>query len=264
MSTHETSKPGYLPPLIICGMPRSGTDFHADMIGHHPSAAISTEINNDVIKSAYELYQTLDIYTRKRPKRRHMLEHFDITVFGLWITTSFTPKNPADIIQRVYSETLLYGNKTPESEKYFEFYHQVFNPKPKFLYCLRNGFDMIESRLNMTWRKLPLSNIVSRYKNSVSKAEAILKDHPENILISQVDRVGESLEERTQFAQKIFSFAGLEVEEEIKQFILSWNVRNSRDKVKNQPEKKLLSPRQRKKLEKDKGFMAIQERYGYL
>jgi len=171
-------------PLIIAGLPRSGTRFVTNVLNAVPGVTIQSEIPEPVITTIKNLIETCDaVYTPKNKK--NWGECWDATkrdfMYSVWanLTKSTRRKSAA--------ETLFYGYKTPGHEFYFDFYNHFFYPiQPKYVCCVRSFVDHFLS-VQARWPKRDIRMVSKSYIQSLNQIACMKKQKPDHVILFVLD-----------------------------------------------------------------------------
>ncbi len=161
-----------------------------------------------------------------------------------------------------------WGNKTPGSENYLDFYESVFEwCPPRYIYALRDPRKVFLSVRNMTWgRHANIDGQIRKYCESVLQMEQFKANHPERIFVCQVDQIGDDENERLESIREVFAFVDESVTDEVDLFTKKWREVHSNETVRRKtPEGVMteLSTADLKAIEKNDRIQNIMSRYGY-
>ena len=249
-------------PIIICGAARSGTTFIWQLLNEHPDIVLSDEFfiykTPSMMKWFDEMREAFGSLTARgdwKPRKAAIMR-------SLWYYTSQPARAEAGLISRRW------GNKTPGSELYIDFYEDVFEQwPPQYIYCMRNPKNVFLSVRNMAWgKRVHIRGQVKRYIESVRAMEAFKKRVPERMLIFQVDRVASELESRVSVVREILDYVGEELADEMTPFIQSWRKVLSTERVRRKEPENILSSLPEKDIQYLKnhaGILRIAHAYGY-
>lgn len=246
-------------PIVVGGMPRSGTTFMLKLLNVHQRIAVTSEINPKAGELACALMRQLTVYmNRHEPRQRLWDANRPDLMVQIWksVTSPGHYRNkPADA--RI-------AHKTPGSERLFEDYVRIFDPNtPQLIYCLRNGAHVMRSLLNVPWKQYPLSQRLEEYKNSVHLYEHLQEAFPQHVIRLQSDSAGSTVEDRLATVQALFEFLGEELDEPSEKFAREWRVTNSMQEISGRAQVADLTDEQLETMVSDDEFLAIQRRYGY-
>lgn len=150
------------PPIIICGMPRSGTRMVATLLLQSPNIAITDE---------YPL-------TRLRNGNNDSAQ----SLIKNWIAAS-----QLRIQQKAWSAPRI-GNKTPLVEMFFEEFEALFTATPPlYVYCLRSPLKVLQSLKSMPWNRYTVWQNWERYKESLRMLERMMDDIPDRVMIARIE-----------------------------------------------------------------------------
>src|SRR5262245_3325275 len=168
------------PPVIVLGVPRSGTALLKEMLNHHSELAIPSESN--FIPALWD-----------RHFRRRSIETLfadlkyvrRIREWGINLedVRRLLPEKPgfADVLQAVYRSYAesrgksRFGDKTPMYLEYLELLEQVF-PRAQYVHIVRDGRDAALSYNELPHRPPPwayprgLADFATRWRDGVLRA----------------------------------------------------------------------------------------------
>ena len=246
-------------PIIVCGNPRSGTRFVANLLNSHHDIAITDELHRHIALDIYHFVKKLDDYIASELWRQ-----------SLWPQRK--PRFVRDIMFELSHEGVFkkkhtckrFGNKTPGAEFLLEQHIDLFGGMlPQYIYCLREGRKVFRSLKNMPWSKNSVQKNLELYKKSVGMMEKILAMYPDSITVVQLDLVGPKIEERLAVAHCIFEFIGETISEEVLQFVKEWKVAQPVHKIVPESDVADLEEDEIRLLEADSEYTAICKKYGY-
>lgn len=247
------------PPIIVCGVARSGTTFARDLIASHPEIAMSDEFFVYRFPSLMRFLEELESTWPQSEYRGELKDRKGDIMRALWFHTSSEP------IRRRGVNSRRFGNKTPGAERYFDFYDRVFEASPpQYVYLLRRGMDVFVSRLNMPWQGQPsLQGQLKRYFRSISLMESFRRRHPGRLYILQLDRIGPSYEQRIQAVEKLFGFFGEEPGDQVRRFVDQWRPVQLGATLARGPLVTSLPDEDQELLAGHSEYQEVMQRYGY-
>jgi len=249
-------------PIIICGAARSGTTFIWQLLNEHPDIVLSDEFfiykTPSMMKWFDEMREAFGSLTARgdwKPRKAAIMR-------SLWYYTSQPARAEAGLISRRW------GNKTPGSELYIDFYEDVLEESPPhYIYCMRDPIRVFLSTRNMAWGKGGnIQGQVKRYIRSIRAMEDFREQAPERMKIFQIDKVASDLESRVDVVSEILGYVGEEITDEIMPFIRSWKKVLSTEQVRRKDLGNVLSSLPEDDVEylgKHKDLQRIAHDYGY-
>jgi hypothetical protein len=159
-------------PLMVVGRPRCGTRFVANALNRHPAILLLGEIPSLAMDNAVRfLSDTSDLFASEprwfgwERSRQHLL-------YAIW--TSILKGTP----RRIRGPVTWLGHKTPDHDRYWEFYRNFFGEIcPKYVFCMRNFSDHYLSLISMKshWSmdsapgRRKIDRIAREYRASVAR-----------------------------------------------------------------------------------------------
>lgn len=244
------------PPIIVGGMPRSGTTFVTSLLNAHHDLAITAEMNPNAAEKLLDLHEHLTRYMYRHQVRREVWDAKRAQfVLDAWCALTGD--------ERLQGPDPHIGHKTPGSELLFERYEQAFEPvRPRLVYCMRDGWSVLRSLLNMPWRPVPLRRRLEQYTTSVATFERLQASRPDRVRLFQVDRMPEDPAARQAEVAGLFAFVGHEVDASVRRFVADWRPVNIQSSWQGSTDERLTTEQVRT-IEDDPDFVDIQCRYGY-
>lgn len=127
-------------PLLVVGLPRSGTRFVANALNRHPDIHINGEIPREAMDCAERFLRNSDLTFARRVQRRGEAEavgwhrgrhHLLYAIWGGLVKRNgmSEPNGPVT----------WYGYKTPTHDCYWRFYRDFLGDHgPKYVFCVRD------------------------------------------------------------------------------------------------------------------------------
>ncbi len=248
-------------PLIIFGMPRSGTTMLTNICNCHPDIYITDEMTLSIYKGLFEFSKTVsDTYEKyphfARPARLWSERKANL-VFEVWKNAN---KSPAD--EQRFNKAQIIGNKTPRAEVFYKKLDRLFGEnKPKYIYCLRDAYKVMRSLKNMPWNHKTTEQNFADYLASVEKLKQIMIYCPERIWIFKVEQFGNEADSREQFCQNLFNFLELPFDEVTKHNINNIPVANTVNYVIKQTTINELTQQEKELIDKSPQYEAIKAEF---
>lgn len=255
------------PPIIICGAPRSGTQFHRTLISTARKCLITSEINRGLIEKLAFLDEEVRLYVKQREKRQHSLDRRAWWCISFWLSMQVAKNvDVAKVLEDVLSGKVVIGNKTPSSELFLDFYTDIFAPAiPKVVYCLRSPVANFASRRSMPWRQKTVQEMVQRFLTSIRMMEEYRTAHPDNVFVAQLDVLAPTGEAREDYARRLLDFCGLSLSRNGEEFVAGWAPVGHRERVKGERKsyKEVFTKNEVKYMLGHDQFRTTLEQYGY-
>jgi len=171
-------------PLIIAGLPRSGTRFITNVLNAVPGVTIQSEIPRPVIKIFKHLIETCETVYSHKPEK-NWAASWDATkrdfMYAGWANLTKSARKKSK------PETLFYGYKTPGHEFYFDFYNSFFDPiQPKYVCSVRSFVDHFLS-VQARWPRRNIRKVSIDYIQSLRQIRYMKKQKPNDVLLFILD-----------------------------------------------------------------------------
>ena len=168
-------------PVVVCGHPRSGTRMCANLLNNSPAFEIQGEIPARLAKptldwlvalrDAWGIERLSDCYSEAR--------------------RTFKTVSKARALTR--DSARWFGHKTPRHERWFDHYERLFDDREapvRYVYCLRNPFDVWRSYRSMPWsRQMTVRQFAKSWLASVEGFEAMLEGARERCVLFNLDEM---------------------------------------------------------------------------
>lgn len=161
-----------------------------------------------------------------------------------------------------------WGNKTPGSEKYLDFYENIFQfCPPQYIYALRDPHKVFLSVRNMPWGKnAAIKGQINRYCQSVKIIEEFKAKYPEKVLIFQIDKAGSDNASRLTAVGRLLDFLGEQLTPEVESFVSEWKQVHSTGSVRRKETMEALTElpeRDVQAMARSEDLLRIMNKYGY-
>lgn len=166
-------------PLIVCGFGRSGTRMCANILANSNDVELQGEIPPALADQTFSfLINTKRDRARPDPDRDHMLAR---VVFREMAGKRSVTRNKA----------LWFGHKTPHHERYFDSYERIFDQpdlRARYVYCVRNPFDVWRSHRNMPWAGFrDAGSFAKAWVRSVERYRVMRAAAPDRVMLFNLD-----------------------------------------------------------------------------
>ncbi len=229
------SLPGYLtsPPVIVCGLPRSGTSLTRDLLNTSRNVLILDEFPSQRFSALFSLAEQLAQVDREQVEAWRNLSGERLARALELVATAWALASRKHLWQRFRAGRFdRIGMKTPLAELDYEVYERVLSGCAPFLvYCWRPPLDVYESLLSLSWgaHHTPES-FLGTLEQSLGVILRLLRDHPGNIFVFDVARTRLSLQERKRVVASLFSVVGARKTWRTFRFLRRWPTVNPRGK----------------------------------
>lgn len=193
-------------PIIVCGVPRSGTTALSLMLNQHAEIGLAREIELYKLPSIVPLLSETAVHHGDSwtPERR------DEVVKAIWYYVG------RPVGERVTARR--WGMKTPWSE----FNRDLWDPlvSPLWVYVIRRGDRVFQSNIRLSYGDADdPERMIARYKESIRIGEAMARKGAGHIC--QMDLADDS-ESRLRLAQDLFGFLEEELDSGVMTFVEKW------------------------------------------
>lgn len=189
-------------PIIVCGMPRSGTRMIATYLEASPDVVITNEYPVSLLRSALlheaTLIRSLEKKRGTRWMRRFRREY--------WLEQWVLASRPQ--VQKKAKTARRIGNKTPGVEAFFEDFELAFaGQEPLYVYCARPPLKVLRSLYNMPWNDKSVRFNWERYKASIRDLARMVEKAPERVLMVRVDAL-QTRRDYVRLGRTLYRFVG--------------------------------------------------------
>lgn len=156
-------------PLLVVGLPRSGTRFVANALNQHPEIHINGEIPHEAMDSAAVFLQNAESTFAKRRARKgeqHTVgwhEHRHHVLYAVW--GGLVKRNGMCEPRRPVA---WYGYKTPTHDYYWRFYRDFLGENgPKYVFCVRDfvGYHVSRDAVGAP----PIARSAQQYREGINR-----------------------------------------------------------------------------------------------
>lgn len=219
-------------PLIVCGMPRSGTtligqlmksgdtDLDRSISYEKEHVRIYPELNPGRLVAQFDLIETIGDVLGAMAWR---LEFDDDTIAArklellraIWRTGRPATGAPDEGHER-------FGLKQPGGELFYTQHQQALGSvSPIFVYCLRSPGDVYRSNLETmgSWGDVSPRRFLHKYRKSLT---AIERFEPEDVFVFDVDLASTDLDTRRSLTRSLFAFCEVEYTHRTERFVTDW------------------------------------------
>jgi sulfotransferase family protein len=193
-------------PIIVCGVPRSGTTALSLMLNQHAEIGLAREIELYKLPSIIPLLEETAVHHGKA----WTAERRDEVVKAIWYYVG------RPVGERVTARR--WGMKTPWSE----FNRDLWDPlvKPLWIYVIRRGDRVFQSNMRLGYGDADEPEcMITRYKESIRIGEAMAREGAGHIC--QMDRA-DDFESRLRLAEGVFEFIEEEIDAGVRAFVEKW------------------------------------------
>ncbi len=213
-------------PVIVCGMPRSGTTFVGQLLRCHPGIAVADEFPLPVLLSVPQLLSEVGglLSAPFEGWRQAELSSVPLRKMRLLIQLWAAVTGDREQARRLLVPDIRPGVKTPSAELYYQFYEDVFAlAPPLWIYCVRHPFKVLRSFASMPWASGKVVEQVSDlYRRSLEAYCELEHLASERVLPVGIDHAGDIGLPRLQWASSILALANEVPTLEVNRFIGEW------------------------------------------
>ncbi len=141
------------PPIVVCGMPRSGTSLTRDLLNTGRGVLILDEVPSARFGHLFDLVRQLAAAGGSRYEQWRGLDQFaHARLLHLMATTWALASRPQVLQRFLRRPPRRVGMKTPLAELDWQKYEELLGPlAPVWVYCWRSPLAVYESLLSLEW-----------------------------------------------------------------------------------------------------------------
>jgi len=193
-------------PIVICGVPRSGTTALSLMLNQHAEIGLAREIELYKLPSIVPMLSETAVHHKDAwtPERR------DEVVKAIWYFIG----RPVGV--RI--DARRWGMKTPWSE----FNRDLWDPlvSPLWVYVIRRGDRVFQSNMRLGYGDADdPERMIARYKESIHIGEAMAREGAGHICHMDL---ADDFESRMRLAEGVFGFIEEEIDPGVRAFVEKW------------------------------------------
>lgn len=180
-------------PIIVCGMPRSGTSMARDLLRSMDNIyVINGEPSIKLLRSYYSFLNEVDSSLKdiRKPSRKSFDLNKDfLTFMALCAIDKYPKKIPAD-----FSIFNYFVAKSPSFEFHIKELSEAFSKEnpPKFIYCTRSPEKVWKSLISMPWNNRNVLSFKARYIKSHNCFYNFLKKNGEGTVFDLDSYINDS------------------------------------------------------------------------
>jgi len=250
-------------PIIVCGMPRSGTRMTANVLNAHPAVLITDEFHNLEFLRAFisEYRKTLLL---KKFSRQQALRRQALAAKQIWVSYS------VDWVLDRRRDATVIGNKTPSLERRFQVLENIFVAEPpRYIYCLRDAPSVLRSIKNLKNIRMNRNTVaenLDQYLASVEIFEAMKEAFPDRVFLCNISAKGQR--SNSSFYGAMFNFLGLRVDDELLRGLDAMQPQNTLDAVRRVTGQigeavVELTAEEQHSIDRSAAYKSIRERYAF-
>ena len=222
-----------LRPIIVGGVPRSGTSLTRDLLNTHPKVVILDEFPFSRVPSTFSLMRELrDLAELPHESWRGLDSRELADRLAWWLASTWASVSRPSLLRRFQARGVRrFGMKTPSAELFFdELQAHLRQNKPQLVFCIRDPLSVYESLLGLAWgAHYTPDKAAELFLASRNAALAIRKKEPDCLFVVNVDLASRSFRDRLLLAERLFRFLGLRPAARTAAFCLRWPPVNRRD-----------------------------------
>jgi len=220
-------------PIIVCGVPRSGTSLTRDLLNSHPKVIILDEFPFSQLPSTFSLMKELRTLVGGFHESWRGLGPQEIEErLAWWLGSTWAAVSRDVLFHRFLARGVSrFGMKTPSAELFFDqLQAHLGQNRPQLIFCIRDPLAVYVSLLGVPWgaHYLP-EKALELFLASRNAALSIQEKDPGCLFVLNIDRANRSFRERLLLAKKLFRFLGLRLAAKSVFFCLRWPPVNRRD-----------------------------------
>lgn len=240
------SLPRYLTtsPVIVCGLPRSGTSLTRDLINTSSNVLILDEFPSQRFPALFKLAEELAQADREPYETWRGLSSQRTARALELISTAWVLASRDHLWHRFRKARLdRIGMKTPLAELDYGHYERLLGScAPVLVYCWRPPLAVYDSLLSLAWgTHYTPESFTATLESSLEAVVKLRSEQPEKVFVFEVARTLTGHNQRRQAVASLFSFLQAKRTWRTIRFVAQWPEVNSRKKGPPSP----LSPEEK-------------------
>lgn len=220
-------------PVIVCGLPRSGTSLTRDLINTSSNVLILDEFPSNRFSAVFTLAEQLAQADREQYETWRNLRSQGAARTMELIATAWALAS-RELLWRRFRKARLdrVGMKTPLAELDYGHYERLLGEHaPLVVYCWRPPWGVYESLLSLAWgAHYTPESFLTNLESSLEAIVTLRRDRPEKVFVFDVARTLINHRMRRQTVTQLFSFVGAQRTWQTIRFLMKWPAVNSRKK----------------------------------
>lgn len=221
-----------LRPVVVCGLPRSGTSLVRELLNAHRKVVILDEFPMARIPSFMALAGELECLLQdpleswRGQAQLSFQRRLAWLVSCLWASAS----RPEVLFRFVKARNRRFGMKTPSAELNYRDLAKLFRPFfPQYVYCMRDPVEIYESLLSVAWGvHYQPETVLAMLYESWKAVQAIQAENLGSVFVFDVRQAREGLKMRWHNATRLFAFLEVPLSLGVVRFCWSWPEVNRR------------------------------------
>lgn len=226
------------PPVIVGGLPRSGTSLTRDLLNTSKKLAIFDEFPYQRFHALFAFAEQLVQAGGEPLESWRGLDGGRGQRLLALLATGWALASREHLWRRLDGRGVVrVGMKTPLAELEYGHYERLLGPAaPLLVYCWRPPLAVYESLLSLTWGcHYTPEGFVELVRQSVDAALEIRRRFPGKVWVFPVARASSSLQQRRRYTAELFRFVGVRPSLRTWRFVLKWPPVNRRHSAPRSP-----------------------------
>lgn len=183
----------------------------ANLVASHPNITASNEVPRPVMTSILNLMDTSDATYSKLKSQSESWANNRQDFFLNVIANTYGPG-----ARRTVRAKKRFANKTPSLETlYKKIASYCTADKPQFIYCVRHPKKVLRSLKNMPWANTSIEENIKSFERSTEFLRQMQADDSVSVYVVQIDKVGETRDERVAFSKALFDYLEEDLTKEV-------------------------------------------------
>lgn len=214
-------------PVVVCGLPRSGTSLVRELLNAHKRIVILDEFPMGRFPSLMTLAGELESLLQDPLESWRGQAELPFQRRLAWLVSSVwaSASRPKVLFRFREGSMRRFGVKTPSAERNYPELAKLFAPfLPQYVYCMRDPAAVYESLLSVPWGvHYQPEAVVAMMEASWQAVQAIQREGLGEVFIFDLRQAQEKLRTRLQVVARLFAFFGLPWSLGVLRFCWIWN-----------------------------------------
>ena len=208
-------------PIIVCGMPRTGTSLLGQFVKKSGDLVLFPELSPEEVPALFDLLHQTRTALEAATWRGFAEDAVDARVLEL-LRRVWAAGRPLDEAED--PDLPRFGLKQPNAELAHERFHEALRGYPPlYLYTVRDPVAVYGSLLRMAvGGDVAPREFLRRLEASLDAAAAIARAEPEALSVVDVDRVSGDRASRLSAGRRLFDRLGLPWTRKAENFLVAW------------------------------------------
>ncbi|MGQ9836132.1 MAG: sulfotransferase [Thermoanaerobaculaceae bacterium] len=213
-------------PVVVCGLPRSGTSLVRELLNAHKRIVILDEFPMGRMPSLMALAGELESLLQDPLESWRGQAELRFQWRLAWLVSSVWPSasRPKVLFRFLESSARRFGVKTPSAEGNYRELAKLFGPfLPQYVYCMRDPGGIYESLLSVPWGgHYQPEAVLAMLEASWKAVQAIEKEGFGTVFIFDLRQAQGELKTRLRMVARLFAFLGVPLSLGVLRFCWLW------------------------------------------